>query len=289
MHQVAALCIVMIAGCGRDDHRAEVNQVAARVDSEEISVQQVDDALGRTANDHPGSLAQARRRVLDNLINAKLASQQAVKEKLDRAPAVIAALALAKTDVLAHAFVQSIAAAQPMPTNEEVDKYYAGHPELFAQRRVFDLDEIRFTATDPVTAALRDVAAGARSMQDVANWLKARRIKFTEDRVVRAAEQVPLDVLPKLQAMPEGQVELVGQQKGRFHLVQVLASKTVPVDQATAAPRIREFLHNQRVTAAVATEIARLKQKSKIEYVGDFAAQTGPGESRATSKIPSAM
>jgi EpsD family peptidyl-prolyl cis-trans isomerase len=289
-HLLVALCIGIVAGCGRNDDRADDTQVAARVNGDKISVRQVEYALMQKeeANDRPGSPLQARRRVLDMLIDEKLASQQAVKNKLDRTPAAIAALDLARTEVLARTFVQSIVSAQAMPTTEEVDKYYVGHPELFAQRRVFDLDEIMFTAADPVKGVLRDVAAAARSMQDIADWLNARGIKFTENRVVRAAEQVPLDVLPKLQAMTEGRVELVGAVNGRFHLVQVVASKTVPVDRTTAAPRIREFLRNQRVTAAVATEMARLKGKSKIEYVGDYAAQAAPGEPGSALKVPPA-
>jgi EpsD family peptidyl-prolyl cis-trans isomerase len=287
MYLLLAFCIGSVAGCGRSDHRAGAIQVAARVNSEEISVRQVEYALTRTADDRSGSSVQARRRILDKLIDEKLASQQAVRNKLDRAPAAIAALDLARSEVLARSLVQSIAAAQPMPTNEEIDKYYSAHPELFEQRRVFDLDEIIFTTTEPVAGALRNIAATARSMRDIGDWLKSRGIEFAEDRVVRAAERVPLDVLPKLQAMTDGQVALVDADRGRFHLVQVVTSRTVPVDRATAVPRIREFLHNRRVMAAVAAEIARLKQKSKIEYLGEFAARARLGEPSATSKVSS--
>jgi EpsD family peptidyl-prolyl cis-trans isomerase len=279
---IAYLMSLLLAGCGaRGDKPA--TQVAARVNSEEITVHQINYLLARTPNVTPENAERVKRTILDKLIDEELVRQQAVKDKLDRSPDVVQAMEFARTEVLARSYLRGIAATQPKPTDDEVKRYYAGHPELFSERRVFNVDEIVFDATEDLEGALRDEAAKARSLQDIAAWLKARGIKFAEDRAVRAAEQVPLDVLPRLQSMKDGQIELVGVDKGRFHLVQVVASKTMPVDERAAAPRIREFLFNQRVSAAVADEMKRVKQQSKIEYMGEFAASPARDEPQVES------
>jgi EpsD family peptidyl-prolyl cis-trans isomerase len=280
---IAYLVPLLLAGCGVPGDKA-ASQVAARVNSEEVTVHQINYLLARTPNVTPENTAQVKRTILDKLIDEELARQQAIKDKLDRSPDVVLAMEFARTEVLARSYLRQIAAALPKPTDDEVKGYFAGHPELFAARRVFNLDELVFTAPEDLAGALRDETAKARSMQDIASWLEARKIKFSENRAVRAAEQVPLEVLPRLQAMKDGQIELVGADKGRFHLVQIVASKSLPVDEATAAPRIREFLFNQRVSAAVAAEMTRIKKQSKIEYLGEFSAAAA--EARPEAEKP---
>ena len=72
--------------------------------------------------------------------------------------------------------------------------------------------------------------------------------------------------------MKDGQIEVVGEDNGRFHLVQVIASKRASVDETTAAPRIRQYLFNRRVSEAVAADMERIRKQSKIQYMGEFAA-----------------
>jgi hypothetical protein len=43
------------------------------------------------------------------------------------------------------------------------------------------------------------------------------------------------------------------------------------VSETQAAPRIQQFLHNQRVSSAVGKEMKRLKDSAKVEYMGEFA------------------
>lgn len=267
----------MLVGCGQPDDKA-ATQVVARVNSEEITVHEINYLLARVPNVTPETAMHAKRVILKKLVDQELARQEAIKEKLGRTPDVLQALEFAKAKVLARSYLRTIAAAQPRPTDVEVKRYYSEHPELFAQRRIFNLDEIVFSADEGLAGPLRTETAKARSLHDIASWLTGRGIKFTENRAVRLAEQVPLEVLTTLQAMRDGQIKIVQAKEGRYHLVQVVQTKKVPVDEAAAAPRIREFLFNRRASVAIAEDLARLKKRSKIEYFGEFAAGAEAGE-----------
>src|SRR5688500_14081810 len=129
-----ALCVAL-AGCGKSDEKKVATQVAARVNSEEITVHQVNNVLARTPNLAPEAAARAKRQVVDRLIDQELAVQQALEKKLDRSPEVLQAMEAAKAEILARAYLRHVAQAQAKPTPEEIKKYYAEHPHLFSQRR----------------------------------------------------------------------------------------------------------------------------------------------------------
>jgi len=187
---------------------------------------------------------------------------RAREQRLDRTPGVQQAVESARSDILARAYLQQVAQAQPRPNADEVRKYYAEHPELFAQRRVFSLEEIevmREAARQAgFSAALRDNAAQGASMEQIADWLRARDVQHAVTRGVRAAEQIPLDLLPRLQAMKEGEVQVIDTGGGDALLVvRVLAAKPAPLDQAAAAPLIEQFLLKRRWSEAIGMELRR--------------------------------
>ena len=279
-----AACIAALAGCGKEK---AATQVAAKVNSEEITVHQVNDILARNPNVTPELAPRVKREIVDRLIDQQLAKQRAIQKKLDRSPDILQAIEAAKSEILARAYLQEVAAAQERPTPDEVKKYYAEHPELFAQQRLYVLEEIALAQTNSITPALRERVAKASSMQEIAEWLKSRGVQYAVNRGARAAEQLPLEMLPKLQKMKDGEIELI-EIGDRVTVVRVVATKAEPVDQANAAPRIQQFLFTRRSNDAIAKEMKRLKEHARIEYVGEFAAgaaaQAKPAAAAQTPK-----
>lgn len=279
-----ALALAFAAGCGKkDEAKKPATQVAAKVNSNEITVHQVNNLLARTPNVKPEMADQAKREILNRLIDQQLARQKAIEKKLDRSPAVQQALEAAKTEILARAYLEQIAAVQPKPTAEETKKYYAEHPELFAQRRVYSLEEITVVLPDDAVAEFREQANKARSLQDIAGWLKARGIKFAANRGVRTAEQIPLELLPRLQTAKDGDI-LVLEAGNNREVIRVAASKAEPVDEERASPRIQQFLSNRRSSEAIAKEMKDLKAGAKIVYAGEFAGDAAAAEAKAKAQ-----
>ena len=122
-------------------------------------------------------------------------------------------------------------------------------------------------------------------MREVADWLKARGAKFSENRAVRTSEQIPLSVLPRLLAMKDGGLDVLDSGGGRLDVVRVIARKSAPIDEATAAPRIRQFLANRRSSELISEEMKRLRKLAKIEYVGEFAGGAAAVESGGVANV----
>ena len=288
-----ALIAVALAGCGNKDDAKLATEVAAKVGAEEISVQQINQVLSRanSANATPAAMQALRREVLEKLIDQQLAVGQALENKLHRAPEVAAQIESARREVLARAYIQQVAAALPKPTAEETRKYFNDHPQLFSERRVYSLQEIVVSAAAGANVAeqLRAQVAAGKSMEDIAAFLKGRDVRFAGGAATRAAEQIPLELLGKLHALKDGQTTVIDGAQG-YTVLRVVSSQSVPVQEASALPRIEQFLLNQRGAEAVSKNIKELRAKATISYVGDFAqSKRSAGNTAAGQSAPSAI
>ena len=272
-----------ILGCSKKEEGKAASQVAAKVNADEITVSQVNYMLSRanSASLTPEAATKAKSDILEKLIDQQLAKQQAIAMKLDRTPAIVQAIEAARNEILSRAYLEKIAGALPKPTQDEIKKYYADHPELFSARRVFNLEEMVVEPKEGLADSLGAQISNAKSLQEVAGWLSSQGVKFAVNRGVRAAETLPLELLPRLNSMKDGEIQLV-QMGGRpvvFHLV---ASQTVPVEESVATPRIQQFLFNQSISKAIAAETKPLRAKADLSCVGQFSG--GPGAAVVRAK-----
>lgn len=296
-NRVFCLCTLIaltaLQGCGPGNNKnAPASQVAARVNSGEITIYRVNSALASfnlSADSDPKILARARRDVLDRLIDQELAAQAAEESKLDRTPEVMQAIEAGRREILARAWLEQVATTLPKPETAEVSRYYANHPELFARRRIYNLQQIIFTAQpQSLIDELKQKAAADVPIQQIAHWLDARQVKFTEASGTRAAEQISLDILPELDKAKDGQTLVIAQPNATL-VIRVVSSTLQPVDETQAAPRIRKFLAGQGLTEAIAAEMKRLKQNASITYAGEFSTMADKPQAQAVGMKTTAM
>jgi EpsD family peptidyl-prolyl cis-trans isomerase len=264
--------LLTLSACDKKDEPKVATQVAAKVGSEEISVHQINQVLSRTNTNGatPEVVKSMSREVLEKLIDQQLAVDQATESKLNRSPEVVAQLEAAKRDILARAYIQSLTSGLAKPSPEDVKKYYAEHPQLFAERRVYNVQEIVAPVAPGVVDALRAAATSNKPMDQIAADLKAKSIKFNGGSATRAAEQIPLELLPKVHALKDGQ-STVFETPQSITLLHLVASQNAPVAEATALPRIEQFLANQRAGEAVSARLKALRASTTVTYMGDFA------------------
>lgn len=267
----ALLVAIPLAGCNSDKSDGKTaTQVAAKVNGAEISVHQINSVLAKATGITNENAARARKEVLDRLVDQQIAVEQALAKKLDRNPDVLMTIESARREILARAYLEQIAAAQPKATDDEVKRYYDEHPDLFSNRRVYNIQELAIAKNGASLDELKTLVAAGKSMDEIAGWLKSKNIAARGNAGARSAEQLPLELLPKLAQMKDGQTALIDGPQQAF-VMRVVASQSAPVDEATAKPRIQQFIQNQRGSKAVAEEMKKLKDAAKIELMGDFA------------------
>ena len=268
------LIAALVAGCGDGKQAAEAGdkaptQVAAKVNGTELTVHQVNYALQRIPNLGKEQTKPASLRVVRNLVDQEVLVQKALTDKLDRDPAVVQALDAARRQILAEAYMGRKLGTPAEPSEAEVTGYFGSHPELFAKRKVYRLQEISIKAPEDKHQAIRAQLTASKSLNDFAAWLKAENLPAKAAQGVKPAEQLPQAILPKLSDMPNGQAMIVNAPDGL--LVIVLAdSQLQPVTLEQAKPAIARLLQTQARQKAAKAELDALKAAAKIEYVGEF-------------------
>lgn len=287
-----AALVVTLSACGKSGQTG-ATQVAAKVGSEEISVHQVNQVL-RSVN--PGDAPQdemqkIKQGILEKLIDQELAVEQATASKLHRSPEVVTQIEAARREILVRAYMQQVASSQPKPSSQEVAQYYGEHPELFAQRRIYTVQEVIVPPAPGIENQLRRLATGERSVEEASAWLQSQNIKFNAGGATRAAEQIPLDLLAQMHQLKDGQ-SVVLPSRQAITLLRITSTQSVPLSAAEAAPRIESFLANQRMAQAVASNLKQLRSSTKIAYLGDFAKAGDPAlgtaAATASTNTPSA-
>jgi EpsD family peptidyl-prolyl cis-trans isomerase len=266
---VALAASFALAACGADKKPA--TQVAVKVNKEEITVHQLNNEMARLRGLNEEQRKGAAKQVLERLVDQELLVQRAMERKLDRDPRVMQAIEANKRQILAQAYLDSLTANAARPAADAIKQFYDAHPELFSARKIYRLQELAIGPRPEITTAkVEEELKRAKSLNDMVEWLKREKIPFNANSTVKAAEQLPMEVVPKLAALGIGQAMLMPSQQG-YLIVQIAATEPQPLTEEQARPFIEQYLTNQKRVEIARYEIKSLKDGAKIEYVGDFA------------------
>jgi len=264
----AALVVasVALAGCNRDTPVPETKsgQALASVNGEEITVLQLNEEVQRAGV--PAAQQQtASKQLLQALIDRELLETEAAREKLDRDPKVMQAIERARSLIIAQAYMQKRVGDVGRPTEAEIEDYFNKHPQFFANRRQFSMNQLVLPAS-AVTPELRAAADKARSLEEVAAYLDTRKVAYGRAQVTRSTADLKPELAAKLLSMPKGQLFLV-QEGQRALLTSIDEVRDAPVSLAIAAPQIAQYLANRKSKELAQAEIQRLRATAKIDYL----------------------
>jgi EpsD family peptidyl-prolyl cis-trans isomerase len=231
--------------------------VAAKVNGAEILVNQI-----KASGTAPSAQA------LEKIIDRELLVQKAIDAGLERDAQVAQAIDHARRQILAQAWVERNAGAAKA-TPEEIKAFYAENKALFAQRRIYRLQELVVSAPEGMMEVLRAEAARAKDLDDVAEWLRARNARFSAVSLTQPAEQLPLRWLPQLARMGPGEIALFPSPLGAS-VIQLVHAEDAALSEQQAAPVIEQFLAGRKRLEVAAAEVRRLRDSARIEYVGEF-------------------
>jgi EpsD family peptidyl-prolyl cis-trans isomerase len=272
-------CVSFLAACAKKEAAekeptTEIAEkvsepIAAKVNDIEISANQINQMMQVASNLTANDEAQIKQQILEKLIDQEIIIEKANKESLDRVPEVVLAMETAKKEVLAKAYLQKLVAETSKVTDEDVNQYYLEHPALFSERRIYKLEDISTERTTGSLAVIQKSVAKKRSMAAIANVLQKKGIKYSEETYTRPAEQLPLNLLPKIQQLKKGEM-LVVETDDVVHVMRLVNAEDAPISLEAASGSIRSFLISSRANEIVDEKMKAFRQQAKIEYVGDF-------------------
>ena len=285
------IAAALAAGCGEksDKPEAKASQSAVRVNDSEITVHQINQILERQQGLRPEQADGASRQILEGLIDQQLAVAKAEEQKLDRDPQVMQLLEATRRNILARSYLEKASVAGAgTPTPEDLRKYFDTKPALFAQRKVYALQEFTVPSTPDQAKAVIELLKNKRTPAEYAEVIKASGLKFNTQQVTQAAESLPLAIVDQLLKVNDGQSLFITAKDG-FKAILIVASKEQPVTFEQAKPAIEQFLTVERRREFAQKEMKNLRAAAKIEYIGKFAETPASGAAEAAAAAASSV
>lgn len=260
------------AACGKKNDSEPVkteSQVVAKVNGDEILIHQVNFQLARMGQMNEAQSKLASKQILTKLVEQQLLKRQAIDTKLDRDPTVLLAIEASKDEILSQAYLEQLMLKAVKPSASEIDSFYKSHPELFESRNIYRLQELVIDVNKDKFEEVENNLKAIKGINEIATWLKNNNYVFSANSNVRAAEQLPVDMLKKLQPLKVGEFIVVPTERS-LNIVHLAAIQSVPVSRDKATPIIEQYFINQNKAKLAKEEMKTLNEKAKVEFLGAF-------------------
>lgn len=256
--------VVVVSACSEKPVTSEPGQSLVRVNDEEITITQLNDELVH-AKVKAEQLEQAKKQLLESMIDLQLMVAESQQNKLDRSPVIMRAIERAKKQIIAQSYIQTLLSRIENPTDDEIAQYYEKHPELFAQRKKYTLAFLRFPSK-AMNDDLHKVIDSAKSLSDAVQWLDKRQISYIRDETIKTTMELSPQMNAKLKDSKKGEIVLIEDNATNL-LFAVKDVEADPVTVETIKPQISAYLMNIKRREAVQSEVSRLRSAANIEYL----------------------
>lgn len=260
------LTVINLSAC--DDQKKKNGQVVAKINGEEITASQLEAELryaGRLQDASAAPRQATREQAVEALIDRQLLLDEALRNKIDRDPALIQIIERFKTQAIVQAYLESRAGNQEQPGKAEIEAYFQAHPEMFARRKVFEVEQL-IIADQDFSAPLKAMMDSSKSLSQVAAWLRQNGIAHVQRQYSYSSADLPAEVGNKLRTL--GRNSLFVMKDGQRDLLCALTElRDSPVAPDAAAPQIERYLMNKKMQEIAVAEITRLRSAAKLEYL----------------------
>jgi EpsD family peptidyl-prolyl cis-trans isomerase len=279
---LALSCLVIAACGGGAKPAAGSGQIVARVGDSELSVHQLD-ALAQRQGPAVQVGPDAARAALETLVDLELAAQAATKDGLDRDPKVVQQLELARREVLAKAWSERVRATASLPGSEDISRYQIENPALFSERRLYLLQESFLGGSADELKELKGRLAANPPVATALELLRSSPALRSGSTIARAAEDLPLVLLPRLAKLREGEsLWLDGPEGAR--VLTVIGVRAAPLSGRQADRVTQAYLTTERQRKASRDAMAALRAQVPVQLEGRFAPAAGSAPAPAASR-----
>lgn len=264
---ILGCCGLLLSACGKKDQQAATSgQVVAHVGDGVVTTQELDAEL-RLANIPPDRQKDPAviKQVVGELVVRKHLLQQALAAKLDREPGVLIELLRAREKVLESAFLAR-AVGSKAPGKADIDKYIAGNPSKFANRKVYNVEQLAFPLT-PATQTFVEANKNAISLDEIDQQLTAAGIPHGRQMGSLSSADLPPDFYSSIEAKKADDVFFVRSgPNGVFFKVKGEESRPLEGDAAINTARQLMRADALKAEVSMATYAANLEAKYEGVY-----------------------
>lgn len=259
-----ALACLSLAACDKEP----TGQVAAVVNGEEITLQEVNAELGNVNIPDGVDKKVVQQAALERVVERRLLAQAARDEGLDKTPDYLLRERQLRDALLVQLMGQKAQRAQRVPEQAEIDKFIADNPDMFADRKIFAIDRIQFPL--PKDMGALKALENDHSMEAVAAHLQELGIKFARTDAQMDSVQVGKQRMQQIRALPAGE-PFIAPENGMVTVAVIKSERAVPLTGDAARPLAVQAIQNQQLTSAMQDRLKQARAAAEIKYQPDFA------------------
>jgi peptidyl-prolyl cis-trans isomerase C len=227
--------------------KAPTGQVVATVDGKEITMLEMKAEMSRLGIADPDAQKSAQRAVVSELVNRRILANAARKQGLDKTPDFAVQKQQTEDNLLITALEKKLVDAIPAPTADEAQRYIAANPNLFADRKVFVVDQLNMAKPGPDTLK---ALIPLHTLDDVEKVLIEQKIAYQKATAKIDALKLDPHLLSSMLALPDHEVFIVPNGAGVI-INQIKSSTVEPLTGDAATAFATKALTAQRRSEAV--------------------------------------
>jgi peptidyl-prolyl cis-trans isomerase C len=255
---------LLLTGCQKE----ATGQVAAVVNGEEITLQEINAELGQAQLPEGADKTQAQQAALQRIIDRRLLAQAGREDELDQTPEFLIRRRQLEDALLVQLLSQRAGRTASVPDAKAIDAFMSKNPAVFANRTIFTIDRIQFPL--PSDPSKLKALENDHSMDAVAATLQRMGIQFTRGSAQMDSAQLGQARLNQIRAMPTGEPFVIPE--GGLVTVGVITGATPqPVQSDQARPVAVQMMRNQSLSDAMRQRLESEKAEAKIKYQQGFA------------------
>lgn len=273
-----SIALTAVAGCSKD--APPTGQVVATVDGREITANQLRAELGGFSSSDPKQRRAVEQAALQQIVMRTALAEAAKKHKIDKTPEFVELAERQRQDLLVQTWRKHIVRSVPSPSQEEAQRYIAEHPELYSERKILTVEQLR--TLRPPTADLLGKLQPLNTLEEVIGVLQATNTPFRRMSGEMDTMTLGDEIARNLAKLPPGEIFIVPGD-GYISINQIIEARpaAVPTDvaQENALARLRVGRVAQAVQRRFGADFE--EYKPKIKYAKGY-------EPPATADAPAA-
>lgn len=276
---------LLVAGCGKKGAEGELEkgQVVATVDGKDITVHELNAELqgaNLPANIAPDQKKQLEQAALQQVVNRRILADIARDRGLDKTPMFLLQERRAEEGILVQMLQRQMSSAVKQPTQTEIDTFMAQNPDLFAQRKIFTIDQIQFEAPrDP--QVLRKYQP-LKTMDEVEAMLKQDGLQYKRAPSKLDVATANPELVQQVLKMPKDDIFLIP--AGRVMVAnKITATDVQPLTGDQANQFATALLQQRKFQDLIKRDLEPKvkKAESEVKYQAGFAPPKKPAAAPA--------
>jgi peptidyl-prolyl cis-trans isomerase C len=249
--------------------KAPTGQVVATVDGKEITLLEMRSEMNRLGIVDPNAQKAAQRAVVSELVNRRVIANAARKQGLDKTPDFAVQKQQVEDNLLIAALEKKLVDAIPAPTPDEAQRFIAANPNLFADRKIFMMDQLNLAKPGPDTLK---ALTPLHQLDDVEKVLTEQKIAYQKASPKVDALTLDPHLLSSILALPDHEVFIVPNGSG-ITVSQIKSVTVEPLTGDAATAFAIKALAAQRRSEAVSKQFRSFVQAAtqRVVYNKAFA------------------